>query len=241
MNLGSIPLVDLGQPSICDGQSAVLDAGAGFASYAWSTGATTQTITVSTAGIITVTVTNAAGCVGSDVVNVSQSSMPVAAFTIVFQGYDLQFIDNSTYGTTYSWNYGDGSALGTTPGTNSHSYSSSNIYTIRLTVTNACGTDTACQSSYAGEVGFAEPWLAQFDLYPNPATTVLNLDLELKKAMALSWIVIDAKGSEVLQGNAGRVAGNFRKEFDLQALPSGMYRLLLLADGQPIARSFVKY
>jgi hypothetical protein len=42
----------------CKGKSIVLDAGSGYASYLWNTGATTQTITVSTPGNYSVTVTN---------------------------------------------------------------------------------------------------------------------------------------------------------------------------------------
>jgi hypothetical protein len=48
-----------------------LDAGAGFASYLWSTGATTRTISVNTAGTFYVTVTDNNSCVGSDTIIVS--------------------------------------------------------------------------------------------------------------------------------------------------------------------------
>jgi hypothetical protein len=50
----------------CGGSSALLDAGAGFASYLWSTGATTQTITATTPGTYSVTVgTGSGGCSAS--------------------------------------------------------------------------------------------------------------------------------------------------------------------------------
>ncbi|MGH1517471.1 T9SS type B sorting domain-containing protein [Chryseobacterium sp. JK1] len=49
----------------CEGKSVVLDAGAGFKSYLWNTGATTQTITVSTPGTYSVKVTNNFGCESS--------------------------------------------------------------------------------------------------------------------------------------------------------------------------------
>lgn len=42
--------------------SVVLDAGSGYNSYAWNTGATSQTITVTTAGTYVVTVTTGTGC-----------------------------------------------------------------------------------------------------------------------------------------------------------------------------------
>lgn len=48
------------------GNSFELDAGAGYSGYLWSTGETTQQITVTTAGEFTATVTNSNGCSASD-------------------------------------------------------------------------------------------------------------------------------------------------------------------------------
>ena len=68
-----LPFVNIGPPTLIinSGQSSVLNAGPGFASYLWSTGATTQTLTVSTAGTFFVTVTDGNSCVGSDTIVVS--------------------------------------------------------------------------------------------------------------------------------------------------------------------------
>jgi hypothetical protein len=53
-----------GDTAVCDGESIVLGADPGFVSYNWSnSGGSTQTITVSTAGIYTYTATDANGCV----------------------------------------------------------------------------------------------------------------------------------------------------------------------------------
>ena len=57
-----------GDVNLCDGQTVDLTANGGnfFSSYLWSTGETTQTITVSTTGDYTVTITQAlSGCSGS--------------------------------------------------------------------------------------------------------------------------------------------------------------------------------
>ncbi|MBU0765013.1 MAG: gliding motility-associated C-terminal domain-containing protein [Bacteroidetes bacterium] len=56
------PDVNLGEDvSICEGETAVFDAGYGFLSYQWSTGATTQSINASQQGNYAVTITNQCG------------------------------------------------------------------------------------------------------------------------------------------------------------------------------------
>lgn len=71
------PTPDLGaDQAFCDGQTATLDAGAGFETYAWSTGATSQTIQISTVGLYSVVVTDLNGCSGSDELSISINSNP---------------------------------------------------------------------------------------------------------------------------------------------------------------------
>ncbi|ESU26274.1 hypothetical protein FLJC2902T_27540 [Flavobacterium limnosediminis JC2902] len=62
---------------ICDGESAILDAGSGYASYSWDTNPVqnTQTIAVTQAGNYTVTVTTAEGCTGTKTFIVAVSEM----------------------------------------------------------------------------------------------------------------------------------------------------------------------
>ena len=66
--VNSIPYNPLpAQLSSCT--SVTLDAGSGFASYSWNTGATSQTITPTSSGEYRVTIRNASGCVASDTIN----------------------------------------------------------------------------------------------------------------------------------------------------------------------------
>ncbi|MBK8562300.1 MAG: gliding motility-associated C-terminal domain-containing protein [Saprospiraceae bacterium] len=59
----------------CNG-TASLDAGTGFASYLWSNGSTTQSITVIAAGSYEVTVSDASGCTGTAVENYTPPTPP---------------------------------------------------------------------------------------------------------------------------------------------------------------------
>ncbi|MDH7515324.1 MAG: hypothetical protein QHI48_05580 [Bacteroidota bacterium] len=58
-------IVVLGRNALCEGESVSLDAGAGYASYRWSTGDTARVISVGREGTYTVSVTNAEGCEAS--------------------------------------------------------------------------------------------------------------------------------------------------------------------------------
>ncbi len=75
-SLTSLAPVISGPTSICSGNTATLDVGAGYTSYLWSTNAATQTINVG-AGTYSVSVTNGSGCSGSASITVTTFSMTV--------------------------------------------------------------------------------------------------------------------------------------------------------------------
>lgn len=99
-----------GPISLCEGGSVVLTASAG-ASYLWSNGATTRSITVSTGGSYTVTVTSASGCAKTSYPqSVYVSSLPVVE---IWKGGPVSFCEggsvsltSSITGTSYLWSNG---------------------------------------------------------------------------------------------------------------------------------------
>jgi hypothetical protein len=129
-----------GTPSFCQGSNSVLNAGAGFASYLWSTTATSQTITVNSPGTYTVTVSSASGCTGTASINITVSPLPTASISgnNALCAGDATTL-TATGGGTYLWN--DGS---TSPSINVAPTGSS-VYAV--TVTNAQGcTATASRT-----------------------------------------------------------------------------------------------
>lgn len=73
------PVVALGADlTVCETDTVALDAGNAGADFVWTTGATTQELLVADAGTYSVTVTNAAGCSGSDQIVISHEVLPEA-------------------------------------------------------------------------------------------------------------------------------------------------------------------
>jgi Domain of unknown function (DUF2341)/Secretion system C-terminal sorting domain len=67
--------------NLCIGDTVDLDAGAGFNPYVWSTGDSTQVITVDTTGIYFVVVTDSNSCSGTDTVSVTLVPLPSVSIT----------------------------------------------------------------------------------------------------------------------------------------------------------------
>lgn len=94
----------LGPLAFCDGGSVDLRAPANQAGYEWSTGETTQTITVTTSGVYTVTVTSIFNCTNVDSIEVIVWPLPVADAgndTTISKGYSAQL--NGSGGFDYEW------------------------------------------------------------------------------------------------------------------------------------------
>ncbi|NSW46525.1 MAG: hypothetical protein HPY79_11990, partial [Bacteroidales bacterium] len=92
-------------PNLCQGNTSVLNAGIGYSSYLWNTGATTQTITISQPGTYFVTVTDAHGCTGIGTINVIQYDSPTLTITgntnICSGGTSI--LTAQTNATSYLW------------------------------------------------------------------------------------------------------------------------------------------
>jgi PKD repeat protein len=99
-----------------------------------------------TAGVYTVTLTafNAAGS-SSSTTTITVNTAPTAGFTYQIGGLTAIFNNISLDGTSYSWNFGDGSAPDTEANP-SHTYSQPGTYVVLLSVANDCGTVTTTQN-----------------------------------------------------------------------------------------------
>ena len=131
-----------GDQSFCGSRLVTLDAGANASSYLWSTGETTQTITVTESGDYGVVVMSASGeCSLSDAVRIDIFEEPLVSFTgeSVCDGAFVMFENTTDFsgGVTYAWDFGDG--------TNSSEvspdklYNAPGVYTVSLEATTLLG------------------------------------------------------------------------------------------------------
>lgn len=94
---------------VCEGTNVTIDAGSGYASYAWSTTETTQAINPVTSGVYTVTVADTNGCTASDAIVVTFTPTPVVDLgddKVAYEGESVGLFGNiipTPTGGTYVW------------------------------------------------------------------------------------------------------------------------------------------
>lgn len=216
------PVLELGANiSVCD--ETTLDAGNPGSTYEWSTGETTQTITITETGTYSVTVTNpSSGCSVTDNITVTVNYTPVAGFTYTTDGLTVIITNTSTDGASYSWSFGDGA---TSDETNpSHTYAEDGVYTVTVTVTNACGT-AFYSEIITVELGVNDIGLANaVTIYPNPTSTTASIDVQLNAVADISLELVNILGEVVWSAEAGTIT-SAHYEINVSGLADGVYQL----------------
>jgi hypothetical protein len=135
------PTVFLGYDTgFCVGNTLVLSSPqpAGT-TYLWSTGSTASSLSVSTSGAYSLTVTDIYGCVGTDLINVMVSPVPVINLgpdTTNCGGNPVTLLSSITYPSTATYQWSTGSTTPTTVATTTATY------WLKVTINGCPGTDT---------------------------------------------------------------------------------------------------
>lgn len=121
-----------GPTAICRGTSATLDAGVGYINYSWSTGATTQQITITQGGTYGVTVTQIGGGQATGSLTVAENPLPTPTIispNFVCSGRAIVLDAGSGY-ESYVWSNGlQGQTIDVTQG---------GTYSVTVTDFNGC-------------------------------------------------------------------------------------------------------
>ena len=200
---GSAPMLStVAMPSLCAGSSTgrtmvFVTGGSAPYSYAWSTGATTDTLNGVMAGMYIVSVTDAGGCMMIDTATVTEptalslsgSSTPESSG--LSDGTATATVSGATPPYTYLWN--DVSAQTTATATGLPV----GTYTVVISDANGCVDSMDVMVSLITSTGvmFAE---GMVNLFPNPTQDQFFLEFELESTQLVEIEISDLAGRTVL-------------------------------------------
>ncbi|MEM7367623.1 MAG: T9SS type A sorting domain-containing protein [Bacteroidota bacterium] len=220
------PMVDLGMDfSECD--SAVLDAGNPGNSFLWSTGDTTQMISIYTVGIISVDVTNEFGCTTTDEISVFITPSPTAEFVYNSNGATIFFENLSSLGSNF-WDFGDGNTSNLSSPV--HTYQDTGMYTVRLIlidILNNCGSDTFYSTIHITSLTSADALLntGTIRTYPNPVSDHVFVRFEQVPSGHVSFQLLDMRGRAVLNKQIFLLDPNHIEVLSIPSVSQGLYQL----------------
>ena len=215
-----------------DDLSSTLTASGG-ASYKWSTGDNTESITVnpSTTTKYYVTVSNG----GCSVVDSAIVAVGEAAPIIVQSGNELQ-VTNVNGATSYQWYLNGNSINGATNST--YTATQPGEYTVEVQLSNGC-SGTSSVYNFITTVTDRPELFSHFKMYPNPTQGTLNLELESYNNGKLNIEIFNYLGERVYYSRE-QVNGQLRKTIQLNDFASGIYQVRLSINGQAFVSKIVK-
>ena len=204
---GAVPVITAsGSTTLCEGESVTLDAG-DHASYEWSNGATTQSITVNEAGIYSVSIVDADGCIGS-----AEQGVSVIPAIIVDAGEDQEVQVGMDYevtaaatgaGVDYLWTGSDGSSYTGASFMATATQEGTITYTVTATV-NDCPVTDGVVIRITDDITWDIPNAF------SPNGDMLNDDFGIITAATVTTFKIFNRWGELVHDSTGRWDGTFR-------------------------------
>ncbi|MFZ4522018.1 MAG: GEVED domain-containing protein [Bacteroidales bacterium] len=249
-----------GDLAICAGNSNILDAGS-FASYIWSTGATTQTISVNSAGNYSVTVTDGFGCTSSATVTTVVNPLPVIGLNVggtssVCSGSSVEItIESSISGTNYQLrNDADNSLVGLPVAGNGGTIMLPTGNLSATTTFNVLATiaATGCYDQLTGKVTITVggPVTSIETVYICDGTTTVDIPVKVASftnvgSMSLTFGYTDSELTNPTIVSRNAAFTGFWDPFEVTTLPAGTFKVsgygALPGDGVTIADNEVMF
>lgn len=151
---------------------------------------------------------------------------------------EFQFFNQSSLGSKYEWDFGDGN--GSTEESPTHNYTAVGEYTVNLTVCNeVCDPEVCSEFSLEVEVtegpsNTSEALSNEMHLSYRQNASLLEVSLPLAKG---AYQLFDATGALVLTGRINQQV----TEVPVSQLSNGFYVFRWVVDEYAMSRSWVKY
>ncbi len=246
LSMNQQPEVDLGaDQNFCQGTSVILDAGSGFTSYLWNTGATSATIEAddNTSGEYWVEVTDANNCSNRDTIYLTIDPLPVLAgiqsgpsSVDNYLGLPSDYVASaSTFATSNEWHLEPANA-GSITGTELSAqvtWSAGYVGTANVTVRgiNECGAGPNSQNYvvevYSSQEIGEKQAISNIKLYPNPNDGNFILQFNSKTEQEMKFRITASGANQVLEIKENIPAGPYQRSFNLGTLPGGTYYLVI--------------
>lgn len=224
--------------AFCEGSNVSVDANMQGV-FNWSTGESSQIISVDQEGFVAVTVTDQ-NCVSVDSTYISQILDVIPSFEDSSSVFTVQFINTTQNATSYHWDFGDGTT--STEENPIHFYpwtsEDSVAYTVVLTASNGdCHSDTYTNEQVmVGQLVSVTNvnLLNEVKVYPNPSNGLFAVDLNLSNPSEVDITIIDSKGSEIIHKAFSEVVGVQTVPFNLNDRPVGIYFVKLIVGDEQL-------
>ncbi|MGJ8661703.1 MAG: PKD domain-containing protein, partial [Bacteroidota bacterium] len=220
--------------SFCSGGSALLTSSMNATSYSWTGGSINDSLVVTTGGTYTLNISDACGT-GSESVVISENTVPVAGYTVSSAFLTSTFTNTSTGGgsTIYAWDFGDGNTSNLMDPV--HVYSAIGTFTVTLTVTNDCGTNTYTSTVISTNVGLEEiNGIGTIAVYPNPSNGIYNIDFNTNSDLNFEIQVTNVLGQSVYTKNIGSVNGTHKEAINIKNEAPGVYYVTIISNNETV-------
>ncbi|MEZ5055976.1 MAG: PKD domain-containing protein [Saprospiraceae bacterium] len=160
---------------------------------------------------------------------------PVADFTSSIMDATVTFSNTSSGAVTYSWDFGDGET--SNEESPEHTYASSGTYTVTLSVTNSCGTETKTEEVVIIIISTDNlAFLESLDIFPNPNNGQFVVRMNGNASEFVDFKLMNNLGQIIHNEKVGFRSGNLNKEFNHLNLSSGVYILQIRSGNQAVYR-----
>ena len=165
---------------------------------------------------------------GSDTVEFSDivivDELPVADYSFISNGFEVDFTNSSQFGEAYFWDFGDGAS--STEENPEHSYKMNGQYTVTLIAVNECGADTITQEVRINTTSIEQKLgIESFLLYPNPNNGSFFVNIKGVMSTEVEFQLIDLLGQVIYHQSLLVTGGNVQGQLEPAVYSSGAYYL----------------
>ena len=235
VNFNPAPVINLAaNVGVCAGDSVILNAGNAGSTIIWSTGATTPTITVSSAGTYAVTITNVLGCSSTDASVVVINPLPV-----VNLGLDTTICENQVPWTISAGNF-SAYRWSNNATTSSIDVSVTGTYGVTVTDANICTATDEVFVEVEICIGTNSPGISgSINLFPNPTDGFVNLEMLAFVPGNYRMTVYNVQGQLALTEQVNVSTDRVLVQLDLSSFPSGAYMIKVASDNGVLVKRLI--